>query len=197
MHVDVCETCHGAAAPGTAVCASCRQRQTEVTSPVRLIVPISLYRQGSSDLETLLYVYKTTLRRTGDPAAKQAVWQLAATLACFLDAHHTCIEQAGHASWDAITTVPPTHSTRSGSEHPLVEVIRLLADLHLPTRQGPRQGPRQWAEEHLDVLTPGPAVGRLAELHAADDGFRIPQPGQVRGRRLLLVDDLLISGAHL
>jgi predicted amidophosphoribosyltransferase len=195
LHVDVCEVCHGAAAPGTTVCGDCAQRRQEVPKPTGQVVPITLYRHGPSAVDSVLYDYKSLLKGPqGRDDANQARWQLTALLACFLDAHHACIERKAGGRWDAITTVPPTLTApRDGSTHPLAGIIDRLDQVHLPARQGRRA----WTNQRLDVLAPGPDAPLLAKQQASQDGFVVHHPDRVRGRRLLLVDDLLISGAHL
>src|SRR6266498_1248671 len=96
--------------------------------------------------------------------------------------------------WDAITTVPPTQTApQDGAAHPLARIVDRLDQVHLPTRQGRRA----WTNRRLDVLVLGPGAPLLAKQQASQDGFVVRHPDRVRGRRLLLVDDLLISGAHL
>ncbi len=195
LHVDVCKVCHGAAAPGTTLCGDCAQRRQEVPEPTGLVVPITLYRHGPSAVDSVLYDYKSLLKGPqGRDDANQARWQLTALLACFLNAHHTCIDRGIGGRWDAITIVPPTLTApRDGSTHPLARIIDRLDQVHLPTRQGRRA----WTNRRLDVLAPGPDAPLLAKQQASQDGFVVQHPERVRRRRLLLVDDLLISGAHL
>lgn len=195
LHLDVCEVCHGAAAPGTTVCGDCAQRRQEVPKPTGLVVPITLYRHGPSAVDSVLYDYKSLHKGSqGRDGVNLARWQLTALLACFLDAHHTCIETKASGPWDAITTVPPTRTApRDRSNHPLAGIIDRLDQVYLPTLQGRRA----WTNRRLDVLVPGPDAPLLAKQQASQHGFVVHHPDRVRGRRLLLVDDLLISGAHL
>ncbi len=187
LHVDVCEVCHGAAAPGTTMCGDCAQWCQEVPKPTGLVVPITLYRHGPSAVDSVLYDYKSLLkgRPQGRDDANQARWQLTALLACFLDAHHTCIERRISGRWDAITTVPPTQTApQDGAAHPLARIVDRLDQVHLPTRQGRRA----WTNRRLDVLVLGPGAPLLAKQQASQDGFVVRHPDRVRGRRLLLVD---------
>jgi len=178
------------------MCGDCAQWCQEVPKPTGLVVPITLYRHGPSAVDSVLYDYKSLLkgRPQGRDDANQARWQLTALLACFLDAHHTCIERRISGRWDAITTVPPTQTApQDGAAHPLARIVDRLDQVHLPTRQGRRA----WTNRRLDVLVLGPGAPLLAKQQASQDGFVVRHPDRVRGRRLLLVDDLLISGAHL
>ena len=59
----ICEVCHGAPNPGYTICYSCHETTSQVTSPVQLVVPISLSRVG----EQLRH------RLGGEPARRLAV----------------------------------------------------------------------------------------------------------------------------
>jgi hypothetical protein len=141
----------------------------QVSYPLRWIVPISLYDVGGQ-LHTWLRNYKDARSETLKGRLRLRV---AATAGRFLDQHGRCIAPGG---WDAIVSVPST-GTRVG-RHPLERTLQLI----------PRFG-----EQHEALLTPGSV--QLDHVRADDRGFRVT--GAVAGRRILLVDDTLTSGARM
>ncbi len=176
-----CEVCHGPAPPGKQQCATCRATTGQVDHPLSLVVPISLYTTasgvltGGGQLYNLLWEYKD--RRKPLP---EVPWQVAAVLARFLDAHHACISGRAGGGWDLVATVPSTVG-RNG-QHPLRTAVHRLARFDRPRR-----------EREADLLRPGPAP--LREGRADSRGFTVTEP--VAGRRVLLVDDALVTGARL
>ncbi len=75
----------------------------------------------------------------------------------------------------------PSTVGRNG-QHPLRAAIHRLGRFDRP-----------WKERELPLLRPGPVP--LREGRADPDGFTVTEP--VAGRRVLLVDDALVTGARL
>lgn len=157
----------------------------QVTSPVRLIVPISLTRvdvpteastpfRGGQQLHYVLRQYK----EDRDPDVRRRFsMQLAALVARFLRSHDQhIIAAAGGRTWNAVTTVPSSKA-RVG-RHPLVDVLDMVKALRT---------------SYVDVLTPGPVP--TGHRSANQHGFKASTIA--RGRSLLLVDDTYTTGGRL
>ncbi len=177
----VCDACHGPAPSGKQRCASCRAVLAQVDHPLTLVVPISLYTTasgrlpGGGQLYNLLWEYKD--RRNPLP---EVPWQVAAILARFLAAHHGCISREAGGGWEMVASVPSTVG-RNG-QHPLRAALGRLGRFDQPRKE--REAP---------LLRPGPAP--IREGRADPEGFTVTEP--VAGRRVLLVDDALVTGARL
>jgi Phosphoribosyl transferase domain len=176
-----CDVCHGPAPPGKERCAACRTVIAQVDHPLTLVVPISLYTTasgrlpGGGQLANLLWEYKD--RRKPIP---EVPWQVAALLARFLAAHHRCLERQAGGGWELVATVPSTVG-RNG-QHPLRTALHRMSRFDQPRE-----------EREVPLLRPGPAP--LRESRADPDGFTVTEA--VAGRRVLLVDDALVTGARL
>ncbi len=164
-----CDLCHGASPPGEALCPDCATISAKVSCPLRLVAPISLLRRDSQ-LDRMLSGYKSRYRPN-----PQLSWQVGATVARFLEAHAGCLERAGGA-WDLLVTVPSSQGRRG--VHPLRHAIR-----HFPAL----------AAREAELLEPGPAA--LGPRRADDRGFVVS--ASARGARVLLLDDVLVTGARL
>jgi predicted amidophosphoribosyltransferase len=168
---NVCRVCHGAARPPRALCSACRDVLRQVSLPVHLVVPVSL---GTPDEQ--LHEYLREYKRSRHPDVRREHSQrVASLLARFLATHGRCIERAAGGSWSAVVVVPSS-ADRPGP-HPLETALGRLG----------------WREPLIRPLCRGP--GRLGRGMASDDGYRVT--GDVSGRALLLVDDVLASGARL
>ena len=167
----ICVRCHTRPRPGFDLCWSCAAVERRLTAPCSVLVPVSLYQIGSELHRTLRY-YKD---------ARYAVWarrfsrDVAALLCRFLALHAECIVAAGGGRWDVITSVPS--STGRLGEHPLVGALRLVPAVF---------------DEYERLLVRGDVA--VDHIRAADRAYRVAAP--VRGRRVLLVDDTLTSGAR-
>lgn len=177
----VCGTCHGLAPSGRDRCAACRAIAAQLDDPLTPVVPISLYTTasgqlpGGGQLYNLLWEYKD--RRKPLP---EVPWQVAAILARFLAAHHSCVSRQAGGGWEVVTSVPSTVG-RNG-QHPLRTALHRMSRFDQPRNE--REAP---------LLRPGPAP--VAENRADPAGFTVTEP--VAGRRVLLVDDALVTGARL
>jgi hypothetical protein len=163
----VCERCHGCPKPDWPICWSCELVERQVTTPCKLIVPISLYRVGGQ-LHHQLRTYKT-----GSQAARTLRRQTAGILGYFLKLHTDCIAEAANGRWTRITSVPS--STGRIGEHPLETAINLLPDIR---------------HEYEPLLQPGPT--QITHQYASDDAFQALYP--LTGERVLLIDDTFTSG---
>lgn len=168
----VCDVCHGAPNPGFTTCHSCSQTTGQVSSPIRLVVPISLYVTG----QQLWYVLRSYKDGPTEELRAELRPRVAALLYRFLDGHRECIVNAAGADWNVITTVPSSQGR--GGEHPLERVVGMA---------------RALAEEYEALLRPGP--GETAHNLARDDGYTVTR--DVGGEHVLLVDDTFTSGARL
>ncbi len=169
----VCDVCHGAPRAGYARCRSCWEVMRQVSHPVSLVVPISLY-ETTDQLWTVLRGYKDG--RTPQERTRFTL-QVAATLGRFLAGHQHCVAGPGEPPWELLGTVPSTGG-RLGT-HPLRDAIRLL--------------PPPLGDREAELLAPGPV--RVGHNRADDEGFRVR--AEVRDRRVLLVDDTFTSGARV
>jgi len=171
----VCDLCHGASPSGDALCADCATTSGQVSCPLRLVAPISLLRRDSQ-LDHMLAGYKSRYRPN-----PQLAWQVAATVARFLDAHERCLEQTG-GRFDLLVTVPTSRGPEQGQGrrgvHPLRHAIRRVPAL---------------AEREAELLAPGPVA--LGPHRADDRGFTVA--AGAAGARVLLLDDVLATGARL
>ncbi len=168
----ICTVCHGAPNPGYAVCFSCQETTSQVTTPVRLIVPISLSRVG----EQLHYVLRSYKNVPTPQFQRRFRAQVAATVGLFLSEHSSCIQNETGREWEAITVVPS--STGRLGTHPLLETLGMITS---------------WDQEIVETLRKGSVS--IGHTVADDSGFEVVRP--VAGRSLLLIDDTLTSGARL
>ena len=167
----VCKVCRKPIPDGYRRCFSCNETRAQVTHPVDLVVPISLYRKHSQ-LHHVLRGYKDPeWRRITEDQRSEFEARVVSTLARFLSLHGDCIE-AESGPWDVATTLP---SVRPG-QHPLATALsrveRLTEDLRV-------------------LLGPGPTPVRTRE--ASDTGFTVVE--DVSGLTVLMLDDTFTSGA--
>ncbi len=166
----VCDICHRPPNSGFARCFSCALTARQVSRPVELVVPISLYVVGGQ-LHHSLRSYKDS----ADPAVRaRFMTEVAAPFGRFIAQHGDCITDAAGPAWAAIVPVP-SGSGRPGT-HPLLRALAQIRELPWPVR---------------DVLR---ATG-AAILHqsASDHAYEVTQ--DVAGLRVLLVDDTWTTGA--
>lgn len=165
----ICPICHRPPNAGWTLCWSCDKTISQVSRPVRRVVPISLYQVGDQ-LHTWLRGYKDDR----DAALRSRLrLRVAATLGRFLTNHGACVAPGG---WDIITTVPSS-GDRAGV-HPLVQALALL---------------RPYGQQYAPILEAGSAT--VDHNRASDDGFVAREA--VDGRRVLLIDDTFTSGGRL
>lgn len=150
------------------MCTSCRDVAVALRRPP---VPVSAiaFVDPRSALYRALRQYKS-----GEPgvAGLQSQW-LSGLLHRFADRHLRCVAPEGV---DATVIVPSSRGGRP-MPHPFEPIVRAARSF----------------PELLDALEPGPGV--ISHRRAAPDGYRVRR--DVVGRRVLLVDDVYTTGAHL
>ena len=169
----VCAVCHSQPGAGFNDCYSCHAAISQVSYPLRVIVPISLMsKDGQLYFELRHY-------KDAPPSATTQRFQrnVAAIIGRFLDDHGACIAAAAGRGWDAITIVPSTRN-RVGA-HPLADAVRLL----IPT-----------GESLVDTLRANPSWTG-GDREAADERFEVIT--EVTGRSILIVDDTMTTGARI
>lgn len=116
----------------------------------------------------------------------QRTWRreaLAGMIGQFLAVHGSCINDAG---WD-IACIVPSLRARPG-RHPLDMVVSEAIRAGCPGRGK--------LPPLLGILWPGPSAGALRSGLAVADAFGVDRR-MVEGRRVLLLDDVYTSGAHV
>lgn len=174
----VCDICHGSTGfkyngDPWERCWSCKESVDGVSNPVRLVVPISLYRVGEQ-LHTVLKDYK---RSPSERVRERHLLQVGAILHRFLHGHRDHIAAEAMRYWDTVTIVPS--KTSQDAVHPLESAIALGEPLR---------------SEYARLLEPAD-VGRIGRAQSSDQGYRASAESE--GRRVLLVDDTFTSGATL
>lgn len=167
----VCDVCHAVPGPEYTRCWSCHNSTESVNRPLKLIVPISLYRVGEQ-LHTVLKDYK---RSPSERVRERHLYQVAAILHRFLREHARCIEQAAGGTWDTVTIVPSKQAR--AEPHPLENAIKL----------GKSLGPLYRA------LLAADQPETIDRVYGDIRGFKTIE--DVTGRRILLIDDTFTSGA--
>jgi len=175
----VCVICAAGAPRDRAMCGTCHRLSRRSTVPLGPMLPISMAPDGSGIYQAL-WAYKAAT----DPL--QRAWRrgaLADLIGRFLEVHGRCINEEG---WDIVCTVPSLRA-RAGP-HPLDAVVDAAlhqgspGTMRLPIRRG--------------VLRPGPWAGATRRGAAQVDAFGTDRRA-VGGRRVLLLDDVCTSGAHI
>lgn len=163
-----CGICRAPASAGYSMCTSCRDVAIALQRPLVPVSAIALVGTTSA-LYRALRQYKS-----GEPgvAARQSQW-LSGVLHRFAERHLRCVAPDGV---DVTVVVPSSRDGRPGP-HPFESIVRAAACFPML----------------LDALVPG--AGTLAHRRPAPDGYRLRR--DVAGRRVLLVDDVYTSGAHL
>jgi hypothetical protein len=172
----VCAICRNATTTGSwgtfyDTCWNCRSLPV---GGVRTIVPISLVHTSESQLYASLRDYKS--RGLAPSVKAEHALLLAATLQRFLRGHRPhIVSAAGGVDWDTIQVVPSSRTDRP--EHPLEDVIRRTV----------------YRDELAQLLTrTGEPIG-----HNQPNAAAFAPTGEVGGRRILIVDDTLTTGARV
>ena len=175
----VCTICHAQPREGFSVCYSCYATLTAVTHPVRRIVPISLtVKTDKNQLYHSLVHYKIPCLPWEPRARVQQTFrvQLAALFGRFMAQHRACIA-GDRGSWNTIVAVPSTRAA-SAEPHPLHQTLAMLRDV-APLLSAPLRA----------------STAAFEKREASDDRYDVVDV--VAGRRVLLVDDTMTTGAHL
>ncbi|MEU7695525.1 MULTISPECIES: phosphoribosyltransferase [Microbispora] len=196
----VCRICHSGPndrADGRPwpICASCKRTTERLTGHTEHVVPISLTIK-----DTQLY---DVLVRRREPAIGTARRNrldfLAATLTHFFREHAACLQGLAGGPFTTVATIPSTRTERPiEAFHYMEKVIGKVgawARLHRPLLL-------QAVDAYAPVLAARdshPAAFRV--LGDRGQGDRVQGDGVrgdgVQGARVLLVDDLFVSGAHV
>jgi phosphoribosylpyrophosphate synthetase len=184
----VCLVCHSGpnesrAAEGPfAICSSCRRTTEGLHGPVRQVVPISLCVHKGDDAQ--LYDIVARNKRPASPSAGvDRTTFLAATVSRFYRAHATCLAGAAGGPFTLVTTLPGTALDRPiAAFDPMPRVVGMISALR------PLYRP---------VLLPGGRAAAATLAHRDSDERAFEVLGRLDGRRVLLLDDLFVSGAHV
>jgi predicted amidophosphoribosyltransferase len=168
----VCDICHGSPNAGFSRCYSCHQTTQQVSRPLSLVVPISLY-EIPGQLHHVLRNYKDGY---DDAQRYELQLRVAALLLRFLSEHGEHVARTAGEPWEIITSVPSTVPRAGG--HPLESTIGLA---------------RQLMEQYEPLLERHDGV--LGHNQASDTAYRVT--GDVAGANVLLVDDTFTSGARI
>jgi hypothetical protein len=164
----LCRICAADTAYGYSMCTSCRDVAVALERPPLPVTPIALVT-GSSPLYRALRQYKS-----GEPdvAARQAA-HLGSLLDEFFTRHATCVAPDGLE----VCVVVPSPLDGRPPPHPLTALVAR-------SRVLPRL---------VDALSPGRSA--VAHRRPSTNGYRATDG--VHDKRVLLVDDVYTSGAHL
>lgn len=168
----VCEICHGAPNADFLSCFSCARTFSQVSYPLRTVVPISLY-EVPGQLHHVLRGYKDS---PSSQVRDKFSLLVAALLTRFMRRHGDCLIASAGAGWDVITAVPSGRARIAPD--PVVSSIHLSRELR---------------SQYVSSLVRGP--GPLAHRQASDKAFTVIQ--DLRGKRVLLVDDTFTTGAAM
>ncbi|NAS22063.1 hypothetical protein GT755_10245 [Herbidospora sp. NEAU-GS84] len=151
----------------------------KVTYPTDKVVPITLCRTHDDPVYELLRDYKN------HPASRQkAIARQTAILGAIIDrfyqAHATCLREMSGSDFDVVAVIPSTRPTPVRAIHPLVGVVKMVQSF---------RGIRQILLER--------GTGRIGRSEPADDAFVTGPLAPVAGKTVLLVDDILTTGAHV
>jgi hypothetical protein len=168
------------------MCFCCRAiAGSAFSEPV--VVPIALARNGDP-------LHRTARRYKDAPAVaarREARGRLSSMVGSFLSAHSTCLAEAG-VVWDAVAVVPSgTRQRRAGAPGP--GVLR-------PATSRPPPHPFDLVCGAVPLLASGARVDlsmrRGVVGHLRPDATACSAPSDLHGCRVLLVDDVWVTGAH-
>ncbi|NUT39118.1 MAG: hypothetical protein HOV86_03945 [Thermoactinospora sp.] len=175
----VCRICHTGADGAYELCAACRVTTQGLYRHTEHVVPISLCVRDGDGAQ----LHAVVARRKDPPGSVRRIPFLAATVARFHRAHASCLTRLAGGPFSMVTTLPSTRLDRPIEVfHPMPRVVDLVGDLR---------------RLHRPVLLAGSALAaeNLARRRSDERAFQVM--GRVDGARVLLVDDLFVSGAHV
>ncbi|WP_143737817.1 hypothetical protein [Microbispora sp. GKU 823] len=185
VRLGVCRICHsgpnnrGDGKPWP-TCASCKRTTQNLTGYTENVVPISLTTK-ETQLYDVLVREKTPYGVTG---RRSRVDFLAATVTHFYQKHAGCLRGLAGGSFTIVATIPSTGAERPVQAFPLMDAVvgkvSALARLFRP----------------LLLQADGEFAPVLAARKSHSNAFRV-RGGELNGERVLLVNDLFVSGAHL
>jgi len=173
----VCSICSGPSRAGSDVCWCCVQVCCALgVKPERLppVVPLALYEKGDP--------WNVVLRRYKDApvgvARRHFRDLLADRVAGFMRLHGECLEQAA-GGFDSTCAVPSSRPGRLHCAHPLEGIL-----LHVPGFAAMPQVRMAATGVPARHLRPSPAA------------FSVADGADLRGRRVLVVDDSWVTGSR-
>lgn len=183
----VCRICHsgpnnvGGTGGPWSICASCRRTTMNLRGHTRHVVPISLTAKNTQLYDVL--VRETDPRGAGGRRHRADV--LAAAVSRFYQRHARCLEGLAGGPFTLVATIPGNNpETPARAFHLMWRVVGRVAALA-----------RLWQPLLLEPDSAYAPV--LADRRSHRDAFRVPRSGRLDQARILLVDDLFVSGAHV
>ncbi|PRX66987.1 hypothetical protein B0I32_105427 [Nonomuraea fuscirosea] len=183
----VCRICHsgpnnvGDTGGPWGICVSCKCTTKNLYGHTQQVVPISLMTKNSQLYDLL--VRRTDPRGAGGRRNRADV--LAAALSHFYHRHIQCLEGLAGGPFTLVATIPSNNPEAPGKAfHIMWQVVGKVAALK-----------RLWQPLLLEPDTTFARV--LAARHSHRDAFQVPRAGRLDRARVLLVDDLFVSGAHV
>ncbi|MGW4410950.1 hypothetical protein ACWEJ6_43435 [Nonomuraea sp. NPDC004702] len=175
----VCRICHTGAGGPSGLCVTCGVTTQGLYRHTEHVVPVSLCVRDGDGAQ----LHAIVTRRRDPPGSVRRVPFLAATVARFHRAHSACLTRLAGGPFTMVTTLPGTRLDRPievfGPMPRIVDMVGDLRGLHRPVLMA---GSAQAAEN-------------LARRRSDERAFQVL--GRVDGARVLLVDDLFVSGAHV
>ncbi|MET7338985.1 hypothetical protein [Nonomuraea sp. NPDC005650] len=181
----VCRICHsGPNDRGDGVpwptCASCKRTTEDLYGHTEYVVPISLTAKNTQ-------LYDVLVRKNdpnGTSGRRRRPDFLAATVTHFFQKHGRCLQGCAGGPFTVVATIPSTRTEQPAEAFDtmtrVVSRVGALAGLHRP-----------FLLEVVDTCAPV-----LANRKSHRKAFRI-RGDRLDKQRVLLVDDLFVSGAHV
>ncbi|HUC36509.1 MAG TPA: hypothetical protein VMR97_05240 [Acidimicrobiales bacterium] len=167
-----CRICCGAVPWPFVTCWSCRRVGRTLGQSLEEVTPISLTTR-----ETGLYAALKQYKGVANSVSRRQQHRLAELVGDFLEGHAGCVAPGGY---DVVTVIPSFQV--HADAHPLEDTLRMVPQLA-----------HQGVEVVASLLPAEDHLGRnTASLHAYSCVGE-----HVERRRVLLVDDLYTTGAHL
>ncbi|MFI7418679.1 hypothetical protein [Nonomuraea sp. NPDC049684] len=183
----VCRICHSG--PNNArdtggphaTCASCKRTTQHLYGHTKEVVPISLTTTNEQLYDVLI--------REKDPRGaggrRERADFLAATVSHFYQQHARCLQERAGGPFTLVATIPSNNLHAPAKPlHLMWKVVEKVGALG-----------RLWQPLLLEADTTYAPV--LADRRSHRNAFQIPRPDRVDKARVLLVDDLFVSGAHV
>jgi len=166
---DVCPSCRSWRHARFDYCSNCLEILGTLSRPCGAIIPITMYSKPSL-LRDIVTFYKPGNDRY-EPKYEDYV---SAILYRFLTVNHRRIVTIV-GDYDTVTWVPSSHSPKN---HPFFRILQMYDGFDGPV---------------VETLERGP--GQLGKRVMSDDAFAVTH--DVKGKKILLLDDVFTTGAHL
>ncbi|MEV7807421.1 phosphoribosyltransferase [Microbispora sp. NPDC088329] len=168
------------------ICSSCDRTVNGFRRHVEPVVPISLAVEEGDDNG----LFRLVARKEAVPASANRLKPatlMAATIARFYEAHETCLTGLAGGPFTTVTTIPSTRLDRPiAAFHIMPQVIGMVSALR-PLYK-PLLLPN---DKYASVLARRKSHPHAFQMMGTRNGSQ-----RLRGERILLVDDLFVSGAH-